>query len=198
VDPSWDEYRRPRRAFWLALLIVPLWIVPGSLIRRGKVSGTVRSLSGGATLRSGGEKCQEPLGVFLEGRPCDRNVDSSPNRTAVCFCRDADPHGWPRRMHRCIASSSAGLIGVLTRDFQSGGRSIGQALRRGPVVWVWLASCCRKLPQRQSSACSTRPARSAFRSTERETVRKWSEKEKVAGTVRVTCPPFSLGIPVAR
>jgi hypothetical protein len=32
-DPSWDEYRRRRRAFRFALILFPLWIVPGALIQ---------------------------------------------------------------------------------------------------------------------------------------------------------------------
>jgi hypothetical protein len=33
MDPVWDEYKRRRRAFRLALLLMPLWIVPGAVIR---------------------------------------------------------------------------------------------------------------------------------------------------------------------
>ena len=32
MDPAWEEYRRRRRALWLALLLVPLWMFPGSII----------------------------------------------------------------------------------------------------------------------------------------------------------------------
>ncbi len=31
MDPVWDEFRRRRRAFWLAILLGLLWSVPGSL-----------------------------------------------------------------------------------------------------------------------------------------------------------------------
>lgn len=34
MDADWDEYRRRRRAFWRALLLVPIWFVPGGLINR--------------------------------------------------------------------------------------------------------------------------------------------------------------------
>jgi Zn ribbon nucleic-acid-binding protein len=33
MDSSWDEYRRRRRAFWLAFPRALLWVVPGTLIR---------------------------------------------------------------------------------------------------------------------------------------------------------------------
>ncbi|APW62847.1 hypothetical protein [Paludisphaera borealis] len=26
VDPAWDEYKRRRHVFWLALLLIPLWL----------------------------------------------------------------------------------------------------------------------------------------------------------------------------
>ena len=32
MHPAWDQYRRRRRAFWLALLLLPLWLVPGGTI----------------------------------------------------------------------------------------------------------------------------------------------------------------------
>ena len=68
-----------------------------------------------------------------------RNVDSSPNRDVVLFCHGAEPYGWPLRMLRLTASSSAGFIGMLTRSVQSGGLSIGQApqpgLRIASPVW---------------------------------------------------------------
>jgi hypothetical protein len=32
MDSSWAEYKRRRRAFWLALCLAPLWIIPGALI----------------------------------------------------------------------------------------------------------------------------------------------------------------------
>jgi hypothetical protein len=33
MDPAWDEYRRRRRAWWLALLLFPLWLFPGGMIQ---------------------------------------------------------------------------------------------------------------------------------------------------------------------
>ena len=33
MDPPWDEYRRRRRTFRLALLLFPLWLVPGATIQ---------------------------------------------------------------------------------------------------------------------------------------------------------------------
>jgi hypothetical protein len=32
MDPAWDEYRRRRRAFWLAIPLSLLWLAPGSLL----------------------------------------------------------------------------------------------------------------------------------------------------------------------
>jgi hypothetical protein len=32
MDPAWDEYRRRRNAFWLALLLFPLWFAAGVII----------------------------------------------------------------------------------------------------------------------------------------------------------------------
>ncbi len=33
MDPAWDEFRRRRRAFWLAILSLPLWLVPMGTIQ---------------------------------------------------------------------------------------------------------------------------------------------------------------------
>ena len=33
MDLAWDEYRRRRRAVRLALLLFPLWLVPGAMIQ---------------------------------------------------------------------------------------------------------------------------------------------------------------------
>jgi hypothetical protein len=33
MDYAWDEYKRRRRAFRLALLLAPLWLGPGAVIR---------------------------------------------------------------------------------------------------------------------------------------------------------------------
>jgi hypothetical protein len=32
MDPAWGEYRRRRRMFLLAVLLLPLWLVPGATI----------------------------------------------------------------------------------------------------------------------------------------------------------------------
>lgn len=32
MDPAWDEYRRRRRAFWLAIPLAIVWFVLGSLV----------------------------------------------------------------------------------------------------------------------------------------------------------------------
>jgi hypothetical protein len=33
MDPAWEDYRRRRRGFWLALVLLPLWLIPGALIQ---------------------------------------------------------------------------------------------------------------------------------------------------------------------
>jgi hypothetical protein len=33
MDAAWDELRRRRRAFWLTILLLPLWLVPGGMIQ---------------------------------------------------------------------------------------------------------------------------------------------------------------------
>jgi hypothetical protein len=73
------------------------------------------------------------VGCFL-GRPRGRNVDSRPRRIDVEACQSGAPNGWPRRMLRCTAFSSAGLMGALTRRSQSAGRSIGQGGQRRPRI----------------------------------------------------------------
>ena len=37
--PSWDEYRRRYRAFWLALVLTPLWVILGAVIRGFLIAG---------------------------------------------------------------------------------------------------------------------------------------------------------------
>jgi hypothetical protein len=67
-------------------------------------------------------------------------------------------------MLRWTASSSAGVIGMLTRRVQSGGLAIGQRDSLGTAA-ASLVLPRVKLPHRQSSARGAKLARSAFRST---------------------------------
>jgi hypothetical protein len=112
--------------------------------------------------------------VGFLGRPMGRVVDSRPRRAITSACQSGRPNGWPRRMLRPIASSSAGVIGALTRSPQSLGRVTGQASRVGASGMVEPAARWARLPHFQSSARATRPARRALRSTWRQATRKWS------------------------
>ncbi len=46
MDPAWDEYIRRRRAFRLALLLFPLWLVPGGMIQHALAGYGFKATSG--------------------------------------------------------------------------------------------------------------------------------------------------------
>jgi hypothetical protein len=46
MDLAWDEYRRRRRAWWLALFLFPLWLVPGGMIQHVLAGHGYRANSG--------------------------------------------------------------------------------------------------------------------------------------------------------
>ena len=68
------------------------------------------------------------------GRPLARKADCRPNRPATFACHCGAPKGWPQTRLLRIASSSAAIIGRLTRSTQSGGRSTGHALSSGALA----------------------------------------------------------------
>src|SRR5271157_2343594 len=106
--------------------------------------------------------CSKPYDSFF-GLPRGRIVHSSPNRLAVSVTQLGSPKGRPRLTQQRNAATSPSVCCWLTSCSQSVGRGKGHAERMGNAVSS--RSTRRKLDQRHDSACSTRFARRAFRST---------------------------------
>jgi len=106
-------------------------------------------------------RCQEPFLSFF-GRPCGRSVLSSPKRRTIWSDQRASPKGQPRSTDRRSAANSASVCGALTSCTQFAKRRRGQAAKSSLPL---LSRQRWRLPQRQSSARSTRLARRALRST---------------------------------
>ena len=113
------------------------------------------------------------VGFLTRGRPLGRTVDCKPNRLTVDSTHSRFPKGHPLLAESRTADISFSVSGWLTRSFQPRGRGIGQEESKGGFgLGFWFQ--CQRDPQRHSSARETKSARSAFRSTYRQTVRKCS------------------------
>lgn len=96
--------------------------------------------------------------------PRFRKVDSIPNRFVSLVTHFSSPNGAPLFADFLNASNSPLVSAALTRFFHPGGRRIGHA-ERSRGSGSGLLTQRNSEPQRQSSARSTKFARSAFRST---------------------------------
>lgn len=101
-------------------------------------------------------------------RPRGRRVDSRFRRRAIDSTQSSSPNGLPRCADSRTAANSASLNGVLTRSTQPGSREIGHG-DSSDEFGSGFCSYRHNEPQRQSSARRTKPARSALRSTYRQT-----------------------------
>jgi hypothetical protein len=105
------------------------------------------------------------------GRPMGRRLASNPKRVAVTGVHGFDPNGAPRFTLSRICCTSASVIDSLIHASHGSGRTTGPASIRGPRDD---STQRRALDHRQSSARVTNPARTGFRSTYRNTVRRCS------------------------
>ncbi len=121
------------------------------------------------------QRCQESLfGSFRTlGRPRGRSVDSRSRRRAVDSTHVSLPKGLPRLTLQRTASTSFSLSGSFTRLTQFGSLGSGHADNNLGSGSGWVAQRYND-PHRQSSARSTKSARTAFRSTYRATTKKCS------------------------
>ena len=122
--------------------------------------------------RGSAQRGQESLIGKLRscGRPRGRNVDSSSRRRAVDSTQASLPKGLPRFRLQRTAAISFSVKGSFTRLVQFGSLGIGHAESS-----FGSGSGCdiqrNNDPQRQSSARSTKLARTALRSTYRATTK---------------------------
>lgn len=121
------------------------------------------------------QRCQESLfGSFRTlGRPRGRSVDSRSRRRTVDSTHVSLPKGLPRLTLQRTASTSLSLSGSLTRLTQFGSLGSGHADNNLGSGSGWVVQRYND-PHRQSSARSTKSARTAFRSTYRATTKKCS------------------------
>jgi len=131
----------------------------GGQRKGGKEKGTFY-FSPSLSSRSASSNNDRPASCFF-GRPRGRRLDSNPNSLAAFAIHGIVPNGRPRCTHSRRHLTSASVWGSFTYLCQSSGRRTVHASSFGRTP-----SCkAARLDHRQSSACATRFARSALRST---------------------------------
>ncbi len=111
------------------------------------------------------------LGKRTRFRPRGRIVDSRLRRRAMDSTHPSSPSGLPRWADSRTAANSASDRGVLTRSTHPVRRGSGHGDSNGGLG-SGLRSQRQSEPHRHCSARSTNPARRAFRSTYRQTIKK--------------------------